>query len=84
MFTFILIISKDLFTFMVIKERRMKSSELLRILKKDGWYEVRQGGTSHIIMAHPTKRGTFPFPYHGSKEVGKGLADKILKHAGLK
>jgi len=36
------------------------------------------------MMAHPTKPGSFPFPDHGSKEMGKGLASKILKKAGLK
>jgi len=35
-------------------------------------------------MAHPTKNGSFPFPDHGSKEIGKGLASAILKQAGLK
>jgi mRNA interferase HicA len=34
----------------------MQSSELLRLLKKDGWFEIRQSG-SHITMAHPTKKG---------------------------
>jgi len=62
----------------------MKSSELLRKLKQDGWYEIRQDGTSHKIMVHPIKEGSFPFPFHGAKEVGKGLANKILKQAGLK
>jgi predicted RNA binding protein YcfA (HicA-like mRNA interferase family) len=60
----------------------MKYSELIRIVKKDGWYEVRQSG-SHIIMCHPTKSGTITVPNHGSKEVGKGLEIKILKDAGL-
>jgi predicted RNA binding protein YcfA (HicA-like mRNA interferase family) len=35
-------------------------------------------------MIHPTKDGSFPFPNHGTKEMGKGLAIKILKQAGLK
>ena len=61
----------------------MKSSQLLKILKEDGWYVVRQKG-SHKIMAHPTKPGTFPFPDHGSAEIGKGLENAILKQAGLK
>jgi mRNA interferase HicA len=56
----------------------MKYSELLRILKKDGWYEVRQSG-SHIIMQHPTKRNTVPVPFHASKEVKKGTLNQILK-----
>jgi len=61
----------------------MKSSELLRKLERDGWYIVRQAG-SHMTMAHPTKKNTLTVPYHGSKEVGKGLANKLLKEAGLR
>lgn len=61
----------------------MKSSELLRILNRDGWVTKRQTG-SHLIMTHPTKAGTLIFPDHGSAEVGKGLANKLLKQAGLK
>lgn len=61
----------------------MKSSELNRLLRKDGWYVDRQSG-SHMIMKHPTKKGQLVVPDHGSNEVGKGLANKILKMAGLK
>ena len=61
----------------------MKSSELIRLLEKDGWYIVRQSG-SHMIMRHPIKRGQLVVPNHGSAEVGKGLEQKIRKDAGLK
>mgnify|MGYP001590445989 FL=1 len=61
----------------------MKSSELVRILKKDGWFVVRQTG-SHMIMEHPNKKGPVICPSHGSHEVGKGLEKKILKDAGLR
>ena len=61
----------------------MKSSELLRKLKQDGWFVERQTG-SHLIMKHPIKQGPVIMPYHGSSEVGKGLANHILKSAGLK
>jgi mRNA interferase HicA len=61
----------------------MKSSELIRRLKKDGWYKVRQKG-SHIIMQHPNKEGQIVVPDHGNDEVGKGLASKIFKEAQLK
>ncbi|MBI2268798.1 MAG: type II toxin-antitoxin system HicA family toxin [Bacteroidetes bacterium] len=60
----------------------MKSSELIRTLKKDGWFVIRQAG-SHMIMRHPTKSGQIVVPSHGSQEVGKGLQNKILKDAGL-
>jgi predicted RNA binding protein YcfA (HicA-like mRNA interferase family) len=35
-------------------------------------------------MVHQTKKGTLTVPVHGSKEIGKGLANKILKAARLK
>lgn len=61
----------------------MKCSELLRILKKDGWYPISQKG-SHIKLIHALKPGTIVFPDHGSQEVGKGMENRILKDAGLK
>ncbi|KAA8474924.1 putative RNA binding protein YcfA (HicA-like mRNA interferase family) [Arcticibacter tournemirensis] len=62
----------------------MKSSELLRILLRDGWYEERRAKGSHMVLKHPRKSGIVIFPTHGSAEVGKGLAAKILKDAGIK
>jgi predicted RNA binding protein YcfA (HicA-like mRNA interferase family) len=61
----------------------MKSSQLYRILTKDGWYAVSQKG-SHVKMRHETKEGIIIFPNHGSSEIGKGLEKKILKDAGIK
>jgi predicted RNA binding protein YcfA (HicA-like mRNA interferase family) len=60
----------------------MKCRELLRILKKDGWYPVSQKG-SHIKLVHPFKRNVIIFPDHGSQEMGKGMEIRILKDAGL-
>jgi len=60
----------------------MKSSELLRMMKKNGWYEVRQRG-SHVIMQHPTKPGMIPVLFHASKEMKKGTLQSILKAAGI-
>lgn len=61
----------------------MKSSELGKMLKRDGWYTVSQSG-SHKKMKHPTKKGIIIFPDHGSKEMATGTAHSILKAAGLK
>jgi predicted RNA binding protein YcfA (HicA-like mRNA interferase family) len=61
----------------------MKCSELIRILKKDGWFVFRQSG-SHLIMKHPMKNGLIVLPNHGSSEIGTGLKNKILKDAGIK
>ncbi len=48
----------------------MKYGELFRLLKKDGWYEVRQSG-SHVIMKHPAKTQQITVPFHAGKEVKK-------------
>ena len=61
----------------------MKYNELFRILKRDGWFEVRQKG-SHVIMQHPTKPEQLIVPYHAGKEVKKGLLNVILKQANIK
>jgi predicted RNA binding protein YcfA (HicA-like mRNA interferase family) len=61
----------------------MKSGELLKILKQNGWYVVRQSG-SHMILRHPSQSNQIVFPNHPSQEIGKGLASKILKKSGNK
>ncbi len=60
----------------------MKSSELLRLLKKHGWYPVSQKG-SHIKLKHNSIDNVIIFPNHGSQEVGKGLEKAIKKQAKL-
>ncbi len=61
----------------------MKYNELFRLLKKDGWFEVRQKG-SHVIMKHPAKPEQLTVPNHSGKEVKKGLLISILKQANIK
>lgn len=61
----------------------MKCSELIRILKNDGWHEIRRSG-SHVIMKHPHKPETLIVPFHASKEVKKGLLKAIFKQANIK
>jgi len=61
----------------------MKYSELFRLLKQDGWQEIRQSG-SHVIMQHPEKKNQISVPFHSGKEVKKGLLSGILKQAKIK
>ena len=61
----------------------MRYNELFRLLKKNGWVELRQKG-SHIILGHPQKKEQLTVPYHTSKEVKKGLLTAILKQAHIK
>ena len=59
----------------------MKSSELNKLILRNGWKVFRQSG-SHIIYEKDSLH--YPVPFHGSKEVGKGLEMKIKKEMGLK
>jgi mRNA interferase HicA len=62
----------------------LKSSELLKKLKKGGFRFLRQGKGSHEIWYNPETGVELVVTNHGSKEVAKGLAEKILKQAGIK
>jgi len=61
----------------------MKYTELFKLLKKDGWFEIRQSG-SHVIMQHNEKQEQLTVPFHSGKEVKKGLLNAILKQAQIK
>jgi predicted RNA binding protein YcfA (HicA-like mRNA interferase family) len=61
----------------------MKYNDLFTLLKRDGWFEVRQRG-SHVTLKHQTKPGQTTVPFHAGKEVKKGLLKAILKQAGIK
>ena len=59
----------------------MSGKELLRKLLKDGWKEVRQEGSHHVIQ----KDGqTEVIPVHSNKDLPAGLLNKIMKNTGLK
>ena len=51
----------------------MKSSELNKLIHQNGWIAIKQKG-SHITYEKGGVRYTATF--HGSKEVGIGLAAK--------
>ena len=61
----------------------MKVRELLRRLRKDGWFEVRRRG-SHRVMRHPTKRGIVVVAGNANAELKAGTLSQMLKQAGLK
>lgn len=56
--------------------------EIIKILKKQGFLKKSQNG-SHLKMYNPITNVTIPVPIH-SKEMKKGLEQRILKEAGLK
>jgi len=57
-------------------------NELLKLLRKDGWY-IHRNGSNHDLYRHPTKTGQLTVPRHGSKEMANGTYSSILKAAGL-
>ncbi len=59
----------------------MNGKELLKLLKNNGWQEVRIEGSHHVMRKD---NQTLIVPVHGSKSVKKGLLNAILKEAGLK
>ena len=61
----------------------MTAREILKILRKDDWYDVDQEG-SHLQLKHPTKLGKITIAIHGKKDIPPGTLNKILKQAGLK
>jgi len=65
-----------------MRATKMKYSELLRLLLKNGWYKVSQKG-SHLKLRHLVNPNIIIFADHGSREMGKGMEIKIKKQAGL-
>ena len=59
----------------------MKNSEFHRLVKKNGWSFIKAEG-SHYIYGKNGK--TYPVPFHGSKELGKGLEKKMKKEMKLR
>jgi len=59
----------------------IKARELIRALKKLGFYEVRQKG-AHICFKHPDGRFTL-VPRHVGEDIGRGLLRQILREIEL-
>lgn len=59
----------------------MKSDEFHKLVERNGWTYWRKAG-SHVIYKKGSR--TYPVPYHGTKEMGTGLVNKIKKEMGLK
>jgi predicted RNA binding protein YcfA (HicA-like mRNA interferase family) len=57
--------------------------ELMRRLTAAGFVEQRHGKGSHRQFVHPESGRVITVAVHTKKEVGTGLARRILKEAGL-
>ena len=60
----------------------MTVQEILKVLRKDGWYTTNQEG-SHISLKHPTKPGKVSVPNHPG-DIPKSIVKSIRNQAGLK
>jgi len=54
----------------------LSANELIKILRKMGFEEIRQRG-SHKYFKHPDGRSTV-VPVHPGMEIGRGLLRKII------
>ncbi|MDO8671697.1 MAG: type II toxin-antitoxin system HicA family toxin [Dehalococcoidia bacterium] len=61
---------------------RITAAELVKALKREGWFESRQSG-SHLILRHLDRTGHVAVPMHAGKTVAVGLLSSILSDAGL-
>lgn len=57
------------------------SRTLIRMLKRDGWFEVGVTG-SHHHFKHPAKPGKVTVP-HPQRDIPPGTVRSVLKQAGL-
>ncbi len=61
----------------------MTTAELIRLLKKNGCFLVRNGAR-HDIYESPITGARFEVGRHAKEEVRKGTVENILKKAGIK
>lgn len=59
----------------------MKSLDVLKLLKANGWFEVKTRG-SHVQLKHPSKPGRVTVP-HPKRDIPKGTLKSIEKQAGI-
>ncbi|WP_353948500.1 type II toxin-antitoxin system HicA family toxin [Sporolactobacillus sp. Y61] len=58
------------------------SREVLKILKKNGWYIVDTVG-DHVQLKHPTKKGRVTLT-HPRKDIPTGTLMSIEKQSGVR
>lgn len=61
----------------------MTFREIEKVIKADGWYQVKSNGGSHRQFKHDTKKGKVTIQYHGG-DLPQGTINSILRQAGLK
>jgi predicted RNA binding protein YcfA (HicA-like mRNA interferase family) len=62
---------------------RMKVREVIALIEKDGWYQVRTKG-DHRQYKHPVKSGRVTIAGNTGRDMPAGTLNSVLKQAGLK
>ena len=50
----------------------MKVRDIMKLVTKEGWYELPGNGSSHRQYKHPKKRGRVTIPGHPNDDVPIG------------
>jgi predicted RNA binding protein YcfA (HicA-like mRNA interferase family) len=61
----------------------LKVREIIKLLKQDGWYQVRMKG-SHRQFKHPRKKGIVTIAGNLNDELAPGTLGSILRQAQIK
>jgi len=61
---------------------QLSARELIRFLKAHGFAEDRQSG-SHLTLRHEQTGISVTVPIHTGCDIGRGLAQRIIKDAGF-
>jgi len=60
----------------------LKPMEVIGVLQKLGFIEMRQSG-SHKIFRHSENKRIIPVPIHGHRDIKKGTLHSIIKQSGV-
>lgn len=60
----------------------MDSKDIIKALKKEGWFEVSTSGGSHRQFKHLQKSGRVTVP-HPRKDLPKGTLKSIERQSGI-
>ena len=61
----------------------MKVRDIVKLLKKDGWYLIPRTGTSHKQFKHPTKVGRVTVSGNDGDDIAPGTLKSIMRQAQI-
>ena len=64
--------------------KRYKVIEIIKLLKADGWTELKSKATDHRQFKHPIKAGKVTIRGHNNEVLSQFLLNSIWKQAGWK